>query len=470
MRNAKIQYSTSLPSNPFKGFQDQLSSFEKDRADREVRASEMAALIENADRSSMFGRDYSYASQWANHLSENLDNFASSNEGVVKFKQATQQLKDFINARETYKTENFGSAKDDPKMGTFMGGYKREAMGGAFKFEDDFIDEKYGTKENAINLAELESPVGSLSFNESAVPNGYEEYLQSQPLDPFMPRLTPGKILRGFDFYDSKGPNDKHSSEKEASEWAMQEVLTDESLKREAARDYVRKYKESNPFSELDPNFVLRNETHRNAAFDSWAKDAGNAWLDQNKPTAYKPTQTDKSRAIKREALKESTYIPQYAIDARATQRVSDPMNVEATSFPSIHLTGQSVPKLDITDLIPLQYRQKEGELDLKGQPTITPFAVQANPKAIAVVKDGAGNVYIELSGLYNDIERKEIPNVYLDLKDPEHQAKIKELNAILRSTYADWSPGQPTTVEAMIDSAMGKSPARETTAKKFNG
>jgi hypothetical protein len=117
-----------------------------------------------------------------------------------------------------------------------------------------------------------------------------------------------------------------------------------------------------------------------------------------------------------------------------------------------------------------LQYRQKEGELDLQGQATTTPFAVQANPKAIAVVKDGAGNIYIELSGLYNDIERKEIPNVYLDLKDPEHQAKIKELNAILRSTYADWSPGQPTTVEAMIDSALGKSPARGTTAKKFNG
>lgn len=474
MISPKIQYKTSMPTDPFAGFRQELAGFEQARAEREARAGELAALIENADRSSMFGRDYSYASQWANHLSQNIDEFAKSEEGVARFKNATQQLKGFIESREQYKKDNFGTAKDDPKMGTFMGSYKRETMGGAFKFENDFIDEKFGTKEYAIDLAKLEQPIAVAGFDENALPVDFEDYLQSTPVDPFMPRLKPGKIKRGYDFYDAVGPNKRHSSEKEAADWAMQEVLTDESLKREAARDYVRKEKESNPFSELDVDFVLRNETHRDAAFQAWADDAGSAWVDLDKPTPTKPTQGDKDRVRKREALKDSSYIPTYAIDPRSVQTVVDPMNVEATSFPSIHLTEGRVPKLDVTDLIPAQFREKEVTTQRGFDEPIVetvPFAVQSNPKTISIVKDGTGKVYVELAGLYNDIERKEIPNVYLDIENPEHQAKINELNAILRSTYADWEPGQPTTVEAMIETALGRVPSTDTPQpKKFNG
>ena len=485
MISPKIQYKTSMPTDPFAGFKQELAGFKQDREEREARAGQLAALIENADRSSLFGRDYSYASQWASHLSQNIDEFARSEEGVARFKNATQQLKGFIEAQEQYKKDNFGTAKDEPKMGTFMGSYKRETMGGAFKFENDFIDEKFGTKEYAVDLARLEQPITVAGFDENAMPVDFENYLQSTPVDPFMPRLKPGKIKRGYDFYDAVGPNKRHSSRKEAEDWTMQEVLTDESLKREAARDYVRKEKESNPFSELDVDFVLRNETHRDAAFQAWAEDGGNAWVDLDKPTPTKPTQGDKDRVRKREALKESSYIPTYAIDPRSSATVVDPMNAEATSFPSIHLTEGKVPKLDVTDLIPAQFREKKTgsttpiyETDEKGirievaeVAETVPFAVQSNPKTISIVKDGAGKIYVELSGLYNDIERKEIPNVYLDIENPEHQAKINELNAILRSTYADWGPGQPTTVEAMIETALGRVPSTETPQpKKFNG
>ena len=78
MSDGPIPYGIKAPGfDPTAGFRRELQKVEARRAQKESKALEMAAMIEMADQSTMFGGDYSIANQWAEHLTENLDQYAS---------------------------------------------------------------------------------------------------------------------------------------------------------------------------------------------------------------------------------------------------------------------------------------------------------------------------------------------------------------------------------------------------------
>ena len=113
----------------FKGFREELGNIEKRREQKQAQVLEMASRIEMADQSTMFGGDYSEAQQMAQWMTDHLDDFASSTEGLIEFQQMAQQLSSFIDASEAYKKQNFGSADGNAQAGTWMGWYQRNASG-----------------------------------------------------------------------------------------------------------------------------------------------------------------------------------------------------------------------------------------------------------------------------------------------------------------------------------------------------
>ena len=145
MSNGVVKY--ALPQqgqDQFQGFRDELSSIDKKQKEAQQKALGMASMIETADSTTMFGGDYSVAQKWAGQLTDNLDYYASSTERMIEFQQMTQQLTNFIDASEAYKTENFGKASEGAKPGSFMGATQR--ISGIEPYEDEgYRDEK--TKE-----------------------------------------------------------------------------------------------------------------------------------------------------------------------------------------------------------------------------------------------------------------------------------------------------------------------------------
>jgi len=102
MSNGPIPYgATALTVDPFAALKEGQARRKQQKAEKESRALEMAAMIEQADSSTMFGKDFYKAEEWAKHLTDNLDEFASSTEGMIKFQQATQRLTNFIDGAET---------------------------------------------------------------------------------------------------------------------------------------------------------------------------------------------------------------------------------------------------------------------------------------------------------------------------------------------------------------------------------
>ena len=75
----------------FKGFREELGVIKQNRQDKEERGIKMASMIEMADQSTMFGGDYSEAQQMAEWMTDHLDDFSSSADGMIEFQQMATQ-------------------------------------------------------------------------------------------------------------------------------------------------------------------------------------------------------------------------------------------------------------------------------------------------------------------------------------------------------------------------------------------
>lgn len=216
------------PPDVFKGFREELGNIEKRREQKQARVLEMASKIELADQSTMFGGDYSEAQQMAQWMTDHLDDFAGSTEGLIEFQQMTQQLSNFIDASEAYKKQNFGSADGNSQAGTWLGWYQRNTSG--VNPYGDYIDEREARSYEAAYMGLQRSR--SLQYDESGRPilsnRGRVE-------NPFMPQLgTNLSIADGYSYYDAKSEAFKndHQNAEAAANWTRMQIAADALMQR----------------------------------------------------------------------------------------------------------------------------------------------------------------------------------------------------------------------------------------------
>ena len=429
MSDGPIPYGIKAPGfDPTAGFRRELQKVEARRAQKESRALEMASMIEMADQSTMFGGDYSIANQWAEHLTENLDKYASSTEGMIKFQQQAQRLTKFIDGSEAYKKENFGSVKDGAQAGTFQGFVQRQALG-----ENVYGDFEDGRDPQSYEMAYmgLNQPI-QLNWDaddnpilmDNGKPMSFDQY--RRPDAPFMPKLKEGKILMGSTWYAAEGPNKSHETSTEAYEYSLAMTETDPRLERQAARFYQLNEKPNMKVDDIVSNPALMKE-----AREAWAKDAEKSWIDlQAQKTQAKPTAKQMNMMQNLDSLFQSEF----------------PIAQEGPVMPGEELEGERgfsptaiTGKLDLSDLVSDRLKKKmiknpEYEDEYSDVPEMisvdTP--VLATPSNVSVLPDGR----IRLSALGRGPSGEEIPDIIVDESTNEGRAVMSQLDALFREAY----------------------------------
>lgn len=429
MSDGPIPYGIKAPGfDPTAGFRRELQKVEARRAQKESRALEMASMIEMADQSTMFGGDYSIANQWAEHLTENLDKYASSTEGMIKFQQQAQRLTKFIDGAEAYKKENFGSVKDGAQAGTFQGFVQRQALGENVygDFEDGRDPQSYEmaymglNQPIQLNWDADDNPI----FMDNGKPMSFDQY--RRPDAPFMPKLKEGKILMGSTWYAAEGPNKSHETSTEAYEYSLAMTETDPRLERQAARFYQLNEKPNMKVDDIVSNPALMKE-----AREAWAKDAEKSWIDlQAQKTQAKPTAKQMNMMQNLDSLFQSEF----------------PIAQEGPVMPGEELEGERgfsptaiTGKLDLSDLVSDRLKKKmiknpEYEDEYSDVPEMisvdTP--VLATPSNVSVLPDGR----IRLSALGRGPSGEEIPDIIVDESTNEGRAVMSQLDALFREAY----------------------------------
>ena len=429
MSDGPIPYGIKAPGfDPTEGFRRELQKVEARRAQKESRALEMASMIEMADQSTMFGGDYSIANQWAEHLTENLDKYASSTEGMIKFQQQAQRLTKFIDGAEAYKKENFGSVKDGAQAGTFQGFVQRQALGENVygDFEDGRDPQSYEmaymglNQPIQLNWDADDNPI----FMDNGKPMSFDQY--RRPDAPFMPKLKEGKILMGSTWYAAEGPNKSHETSTEAYEYSLAMTETDPRLERQAARFYQLNEKPNMKVDDIVSNPALRKE-----AREAWAKDAEKSLIDlQAQKTQAKPTAKQMNMMQNLDSLFQSEF----------------PIAQEGPVMPGEELEGERgfsptaiTGKLDLSDLVSDRLKKKmiknpEYEDEYSDVPEMisvdTP--VLATPSNVSVLPDGR----IRLSALGRGPSGEEIPDIIVDESTNEGRAVMSQLDALFREAY----------------------------------
>jgi len=450
MSNGPIPYgATALTVDPFAALKEGQARRKQQKAEKESRALEMAAMIEQADSSTMFGTDFYKAEEWANHLTNNLDEFASSTEGMIKFQQATQRLTNFIDGAEAYKKENFGSVKDGPQSGTYMGKNYRYALGDAYQWDGDLIDERANESYDMMYLGLNQKPEVASEFVDGS-PVGIDEYVQSRPQNPFMPELKEGKILMGSTWYAAEGPNKSHETSTEAYEYSLAMTETDPKLERQAARFYQLNEKPNMKVDDIVSNPALMKE-----AREAWARDAEKSWInfrDQKKTDDR--TAKQKNQAVDYQALIESIVgtsevvgeVPSMTGGEFETFTSAEEsflgfvpsvsqVQEDKVTFSPIAMTD----KMDITPFLPdslkmvtmdnPNYDPSASSFDER---TITtPREVARTPGNIALTKEGQ----IILSGLGN-IDDQSIGDIVIDPNTADGRIAMGKLSGMFREAY----------------------------------
>jgi len=242
------------PPDLFKGFREELGNIEKKREDKEAKAFEMASMIEMADQSTMFGGDYSEAQQMAQWMTEHLDDFTDSKEGMIEFQQMAQELTNFIDVSEAYKSQNFGTAQGGPKQGTFTGYSGRKAAGLNPYEKEGFIDTRSNEDYEASYLSLSQNR--NLDFNEQGRPVLSQ---RGRVENPFMPRLEEVAFEGGFEWFEENAKGHKFPDGKsDALDWAIAKVENNDNLKRRIVKDWKVKSENKTDLEELlnDTKFV----------------------------------------------------------------------------------------------------------------------------------------------------------------------------------------------------------------------
>ncbi len=247
----------------FKGFREELANIEKVEQQEQQRALKMASMIEQADQSTMFGGDYSEAQQMAQWMTDHIDDFADSTEGMIEFQQMAQQLTNFIDASEAYKTENVGTAADGAAQGKWNGAVQRIAGVDPYEskgFRDTRTKEDYEMAYMGLNQGR------KLQFDEQGRPTLSQ---RGRVENPFMPQLEELEFEGGFEWMEANAKGHRFpDGEKDAKAW-LERKAQDPKLKRQIARAWKKESTNPKPIEEL-----LDDDTFMEAALQEFYNDA----------------------------------------------------------------------------------------------------------------------------------------------------------------------------------------------------
>jgi hypothetical protein len=247
----------------FKGFREELANIEKVEQQEQQRALKMASMIEQADQSTMFGGDYSEAQQMAQWMTEHLDDFADSTEGMIEFQQMAQQLNNFIDASEAYKKQNVGTAAGGAAQGTWTGSVQRIAGVDPYEtkgFRDTRTKEDYEMAYMGLNQSR------ELQFDEQGRPMLSQ---RGRVENPFMPQLEELEFEGGFEWMEANAKGHRFpDGEKDVKAW-LERKAQDPKLERQIARAWKKKSENPKPIEEL-----LDDDTFMEAALQQFYNDA----------------------------------------------------------------------------------------------------------------------------------------------------------------------------------------------------
>jgi hypothetical protein len=247
----------------FKGFREELANIEKVEQQEQQRALKMASMIEQADQSTMFGGDYSEAQQMAQWMTEHLDDFADSTEGMIEFQQMAQQLTNFIDASEAYKKENVGTAAGGAAQGKWNGVTQRLAGVDPYEakgFRDTRTKEDYEMAYMSLNQGR------KLQFDEQGRPMLSQ---RGRVENPFMPQLEELEFEGGFEWMEANAKGHRFpDGEKDAKAW-LERKAQDPKLRTKIARAWAKSQRNTEPIEDL-----LNDDTFMDAALDDFYNEA----------------------------------------------------------------------------------------------------------------------------------------------------------------------------------------------------
>lgn len=247
----------------FKGFREELANIEKVEQQEQQRALKMASMIEQADQSTMFGGDYSEAQQMAQWMTEHMDDFADSTEGMIEFQQMAQQLNQFIDASEAYKKQNVGTAAGGAAQGTWTGSVQRIAGVDPYEakgFRDTRTKEDYEMAYMGLNQGR------KLQFDEQGRPMLSQ---RGRVENPFMPQLEELEFEGGFEWMEANAKGHRFpDGEKDAKAW-LERKAQDPKLRTKIARAWAKSQGNTEPIEDL-----LNDDTFMGAALDDFYNEA----------------------------------------------------------------------------------------------------------------------------------------------------------------------------------------------------
>lgn len=279
--------SLGAPPDLFAGFRKELADIEAEERLIEQRAIQMAAKIEQADSSTMFGGDYSEATQYAQWMTDHLNEFAESTDGIIRFQTMVNELNSYIDTSEQYKKMHFGTASAGPKQGSFTG-YVGRSSGGAKPYEKDGYIDVRPNEDYERTYIQLNEP-RQLQFDENNIPTLSD---RGRMENPFMPQLQELPFEGGFEWMEKNSKGRKLSTRDAAKDWLLSKVANpnDPSLFRKIVREYARKEEIETPIDQLlnDPT----ESNVREQAYLAFEKAALRSWDIQNTEKPKSPEET----------------------------------------------------------------------------------------------------------------------------------------------------------------------------------
>jgi len=216
----------------------------------EKKRRELIKSMDMSDSQTMFQMHEAMSAEWATALADKIDHFADmGNNGVAMFGQVASQLAQFIDQKEKFFKENFGSFESATASSpTFMGAMLR-SFGNAPnppEFEAQGVKDAKSQidYENALQAVNLGYTYGSLTIEPEGVfvvfkglPSNIVEV--QDPEMPFAPQLVELPIITGDQFAQEKAPQSVMKSKDAIKEWTEGQLTNNPEAINNAVRAYL---------------------------------------------------------------------------------------------------------------------------------------------------------------------------------------------------------------------------------------
>ena len=270
----------------------------------EKKRRELIKSMDMSDSQTMFQMHESMSAEWATALADKIDHFADmGNNGVVMFGQVASQLAQFIDQKEKFFKENFGSFESATASSpTFMGAMLR-SFGNAPnppEFQAQGVKDAKGQidYENALQAVNLGYTYGSLTIAPEGVfvvfkglPSNIVEV--QDPDMPFAPQLVELPIITGDQFAKEKAPESAMTSKEAIKTWTAGQLEKNPQAISNSVRAYIAAQSQSG--KKLTMEEVAADPQHMKAATEMYINQAASAISIEDMP---EPTKTDAGASV----------------------------------------------------------------------------------------------------------------------------------------------------------------------------